>query len=121
MSTCQYPALQFNVEKTLVSQRLSMHSSMRGNWYESRLDTAFWSRQSTQNRGLPSFLGTNTTGNPHSDDVGSMTSAASWRSISAASASRALGPAPRRDAHGLCPWGELDVVPRGLDGAHRLA
>jgi len=29
--------------------------------------------------------------------------------------------APRRDAHGLRPWGELDVVSRGLDGAQRLA
>jgi hypothetical protein len=70
-----------------------MHSSIRGNGYESRTVIALSFLWSTQNRVDPSGLATKTIGLAHSELAGSVTSAFSIRCISADYTARARGPA----------------------------
>lgn len=55
ISICQYAIFASNAKRIAVLPRESIHSSMRGIWYESRFVTAFGLRQSTQTRNVPSF------------------------------------------------------------------
>lgn len=92
-SICRHPLFASGMENILASPRESMHSSIRGEGYESLMVTALSLHESTKHRNVPFFFETNTIEKAHSVCASSATFIASIILISSLSASCSLGPA----------------------------
>lgn len=86
------PESTSSVEITVPSLRLSIHLSVRGREYKSRIVTEFSFRYSTENRRDSSFLWAKTIRASHSAVGGSMTLSVIIRPTSAAAKSLAVAP-----------------------------
>ena len=71
-STCQYPVAMSSVVNHLALARVSSESSIRGRGMAKPFVTLFTALRSTQNRKVPSFLRTKTTGEHHGLSLSSM-------------------------------------------------